>query len=94
MPANKKYLAKSGWTKASKLLASLVGGVVASVSIHLALALWLGAEYIAPISLCSIFMLWGFFMAIVYWIKKPWMAWSVLTLVSLISIGFIYIEKL
>ena len=93
MPANKKYLEKSPWIQTSKLVAAFIGGLVASLSLHLALAFWVGFDYIIPTSLFSIFVLWGFFMITVYWIKSHWISWGVLFLITFISVVGIYIAK-
>lgn len=93
MPANKKHLIKSPWTKASKIIAALAGGMIASIALHLTLAFWLGFAYVIPTSLFSIFILWGFFMIMVYWLKSPWASWGILFLITIISIIGIYIAK-
>lgn len=93
MPANNKHLIQSNFTKFSKVFAALIVAMIASISLHLALALCIGYSYIIPTSLFSIFILWGFLMIMVYWIKSPWKSWGILLLTILISIVVIYLAK-
>lgn len=93
MPANKKYLLQSGWAKTSKIIASILGGLVASVTLHAALACWAWKEFIVTTSIFSIYMLWGFFIIMVYWIKKSWIVWSILLGITLVSVAAIYSAK-
>ncbi|WP_103071818.1 hypothetical protein [Aquimarina sediminis] len=93
MPANKKYLTNSLSTKISKICAALIGGMIASISFHLALALWFNPNYILPTSLFSNFILWTFFMILVYWIKNPWKSWGILLFVIATSTAAIFLAK-
>ncbi|GAA3620472.1 hypothetical protein [Flavivirga jejuensis] len=93
MPANKKYLTKSNWTRASKIIAVTLIAPVASINFHLALAFFIGFAYVVPTSLFSIFILWGFFMVLVYWIKKVWVSWLILLVIILFSVLYIYYAK-
>ncbi|WP_108868775.1 hypothetical protein [Aquimarina aquimarini] len=93
MPANKKYLTTSNWIKFSKISATILGAMLASVTLHLALAIWVGFEYIIPTSLFSVFILWGFFMIMVYWIKSPWKSWGIFLFIISISVAGIYMAK-
>ncbi|MEL6916196.1 MAG: hypothetical protein AAFO99_00560 [Bacteroidota bacterium] len=94
MPANKKYLLNSRLGRTSKLLAALFGSMVASISLHLALALWVGYVYIIPTSIYTIFIVWVAFMLLVYWIKKPWKSWVLLLTIILVSVGGIVLGKM
>ena len=93
MPANKKYLLKTGWAKASKVLAAILGSLAASLTLHIALALWLGFDYVIPTSAFSIFIVWTGFMLLVYRIEKPWKSWTVLFIILLICIIGIVLGK-
>ena len=94
MPANKKYLLQSRLGRTSKILGALLGSMVASISLHLALALWVGFTYVIPTSIFSIFIVWVGFMLLVYWIKKPWKSWVLLLTVILVSAAGIVLGKM
>jgi len=94
MPANKKYLLNSRLGRTSKILAALLGSMLASITLHLALALWIGYTYVIPTSIYSIFIVWVGFMLTVYWIKKPWKSWVLLLTVILISVAGIVVGKM
>ena len=94
MPANKKYLLKTRLGRTSKITAALFGSMIASISLHLALALWLGFTYVIPTSIYTIFIVWVGFMLLVYWIKKPWKSWILLLSVILVSVVGIVLGKM
>lgn len=94
MPANKKYLAKSPWTKFSKVLAAILGSFLVSIGIHHALALWVDMRTVIVTSVFSIFILWIILMLVVYWIKSPWKAWAILLLTLIICSVAIYFGKM
>lgn len=94
MPANKKYLLKTRLGRTSKILAVMLGSLVASITLHLALAPWLGREYVVPTSIFSFLIVWVAFMVLVYWIQKPWKSWLLLLLVILVSGIGIYLGKM
>ncbi|MEM6725423.1 MAG: hypothetical protein AAF598_15385 [Bacteroidota bacterium] len=94
MPANKKYLLKSKWARASKIIAAILGGFLATISLHGALAILIGFDYVLPTSLFSTFIVWSIFMLVVYWVDKPWKSWSVLLSVTLVCSVVIFIWKM
>ncbi|MEM9361358.1 MAG: hypothetical protein AAGA43_01935 [Bacteroidota bacterium] len=94
MPANKKYLLKTKLGRTSKVIAAFLGSMIASISLHLALAFWLGFTYVIPTSIYSIFIVWVGFMLLVYWIKKPWKSWVMLLSVILASVVGIVLGKM
>ncbi|QDO92572.1 hypothetical protein FNB79_00765 [Formosa sediminum] len=92
MPANKKYLMQSGWAQASKIIASVLGSLIASFGFHLALSSYFWQTQIVATSLFSIYMLWAGLVIVVYWVKKPWMAWAILLPIIILSAIAIYIR--
>ncbi|MEM8999547.1 MAG: hypothetical protein AAGB24_04720 [Bacteroidota bacterium] len=80
--------------RTSKVLAAFLGSMLASIGLHMALALWVGFKYVIPTSIFSIFIVWVTFMLMVYWIRKPWKSWGLLLLVILISTAGIIIGKM
>lgn len=93
MPANKKYLLKSGWARASKVLAAILGSLAACLALHMALALWVGFDYVLPTSTFSVFIVWTGLMLLVYRIEKPWKSWAVLLIILLICVTGIVLGK-
>lgn len=82
MPAKAKYLS-SGWTRFSRVMAAIFGAYVASMFIHIALAKSVPDD--TPVLLTSTytaFLGWVGFMIMIYLVKKVWISWLVLVLVS------------
>ena len=94
MPANKKYLTRSGWAKAGKLSAAILGGFLSSTALHLALASVLDTVVVWGTAIFTTFILWGIFMLWVYWIRVAWKAWLVSFAVIAVSAGVIYVSKM
>lgn len=93
MPANKKYLMQSGWAKASKVIAAILGGLLASIALHMVLAIWIDQKIMLTITLFTMFIVWPLMMVMVYWIRKPWVSWAVLMSITLVCSVGIYIGK-
>ena len=94
MPANKKYLTRSNWAKAGKLLAAILGGFLSSTAFHLALASVFDTVIVWGTAIYSTFILWGFFILWVYWIRIAWKAWLVSFAVVAVCAAIIYISKM
>ena len=93
MPANIKYLLKSGWAKASKVIAAILGGLLVTSILHILVALTWDAEF-TTLSLWFTFPnTWVFLMAVVYWIKNPWRVWAMIMSLSLLGGVIIYYLK-
>ncbi|MEM6846121.1 MAG: hypothetical protein AAF632_28175 [Bacteroidota bacterium] len=85
MPANKKYLLKTRGARTSKVLASAIGGLAATIGILSLLGL-MGLGEMVILTIWFVFpSLWVFFIAVVYWIKKPAKAWAILGVVIVVS---------
>lgn len=93
MPANKKHLLKSGWAKASKVIAAILGGLVVSLAFHTVVALIWSADYVVLSIWFSFPLVWVSMIAIVYWIKNAWKAWGLIILLSLSCSTVIYLIK-
>lgn len=88
MPANPKYLTKSGWTRASKITAGILGGFAVSISIHLALASWLDRVNVLITMTFSGFILWAGLMIIAFLVKRAWKIWAIyLALVGICTLA-------
>lgn len=76
MPANPKYLSQSKWQRFAKLSASVVGGFLVAVSLHLAIAVWLpDRKNIFVTYSFSLFLLWTALMFIPYLLDNGWKCW-------------------
>ncbi|MEL6537002.1 MAG: hypothetical protein AAFQ98_16395 [Bacteroidota bacterium] len=91
MPANKKYLNPSGWTKASKFLAGFLGGLITLSFVTMAFSVWGTMDVVLSTALYSSFIIWPLLMLLVYWIKKAWVSWALLGGISLIAAFFFYL---
>ncbi|MEM9142107.1 MAG: hypothetical protein AAGA86_03915 [Bacteroidota bacterium] len=86
MPANPKYLS-SGWKRFSKVMAAVLGGYAASTTIFVAVAVHSSKPENALFSTTyGSFLLWGIFMVMVYWVNKAWISWSVILLITVLSV--------
>lgn len=94
MPANKKYLTKSPWTRFSKVLAAILGGFLVSIGVHHALALWVDMGIMVVTSVFSIFILWAVLMLVVYWIESPLKVWAIFLITLVICSVAIYFGKM
>lgn len=93
MPANKKHLIKSPWEKTSKIIVSILGGLAASVALHLGIGSWVFKDFIVMVSLFTIYALWAFFIIMVYWIRKSWVSWAILSSITILSVIAVYLSK-
>ena len=91
MPANKKYLIKSGWTRTSKFLAAFLGSLIALTSVVMALASWLDPYVVLWTASYWIFIVWIGLMLLVYWTRKAWVSWLILVGIALVSALFLYL---
>lgn len=94
MPANKKYLTTSNWAKAGKLSAAIFGGFLAVIAMELALASVFDTALIMGISIVTTFILWGFFILYVYWVRVAWKAWLTTFGIILLSAMIIFLTKI
>ena len=93
MPANKKHLIRSPWTRASKIIAAILGGLVVSLALHTVVALTWNADYVVLSIWFSFPLVWVAMIGIVYWIKNVWKAWGLILLLSLGGSSVIYFIK-
>jgi len=93
MPANKKYLIKSGWAKASKVIAAILGGFVASMGLHLALTFWVDRPTVLITSTYSVFVVWILLMLWVYAAKTATRSWLILGSILALSAILVVLGK-
>ena len=92
MPANKKYLLKSPWARASKVIAAILGALMATVVIHIAAGLLWDRDLVLLSFWFTVPILWCFLIATVYWIKSPWKVWVLLLTIALTCCAIIYFK--
>lgn len=93
MPANKKYLIKSGWIITSKLLAAFLASYIAMSALFMALLVWLDSEVVFWTGSYLSFILWIAMMLLVYQIKKAWVSWLIFAGITLASVFVLYLGK-
>ncbi|MEM1119787.1 MAG: hypothetical protein AAGJ18_05025, partial [Bacteroidota bacterium] len=57
------------------------------------LAFYANTEVVVSTALFSTFIVWTLLMLMVYWIKKPWVSWAILTSITLVLGVGIYLAK-
>ncbi|MES2810623.1 MAG: hypothetical protein V4619_18450 [Bacteroidota bacterium] len=87
MPANKKYLTKSGWTKLSKILVGVIGGYLVSLSFHAALTRFFPLENVMITSFVTAYVLWATLLLFAFLIKKAWQTWALYTVLVVVFSG-------
>ncbi|MHC8950142.1 hypothetical protein [Sphingobacterium hungaricum] len=87
MPANKKYLTKSGWIRLLRILAGTIGGYAVMFSAHLLLAKIFPQKNVIITSFITGYILWAFLLLWAFICPNVWKVWLVyiaLTLLFLI----------
>ncbi|MEM6361439.1 MAG: hypothetical protein AAF149_16140 [Bacteroidota bacterium] len=93
MPANKKYLLETKRARISKIIAAIVGGLVATHAVLMLVAL-LGWQDFVVLTIWFVWpSLWVFFICVVYWVKKPVKVWGLLGTIILVCSVAIYLLK-
>jgi len=84
MPANKKYLTKSGWLRLSKIGAGVLGGYAVMMSAHLLLARIFPPSKVIITSFITGYILWAFLLLWAFIAPHVWKVWLVYLLLTLI----------
>lgn len=93
MPANPKYLS-SRTTRWAKVSAAILGGYLATTSIHMAAGVLI--EDKQPLVLTSIWsswLMWVAFMVGAFMFKKGWHAWGMYLGIILVASTIIFLNK-
>ena len=90
MPANAKYLNPKIGNRIATISAAILGGLIVSISVHLALAVWLDRVAVIITSTFTAFILWVLLMMIAFMGKSGLKIWGIYLLVSIIFIGLTY----
>lgn len=94
MPANKKYLTKSPVQRFAKISAGMVGGYLVTVSLHLALALWIDHVNVLMTLRFGGFMLWVALLIVAFVAKNGWKIWGIYLGITLLFSGVFYLGKI
>lgn len=93
MPANKKYLSTSPWTKLSRFVAGVVGGFFVTISFFGLLSHLVDARgAIISLSLFG-FLMWAGLILTAYLIKKPLVVWLIYFLCASLFVTIIFLLK-
>ena len=91
MPANKKYLTQSPWTKFSKILIGTLGGYLVTISFHAALTRIFPLEYVMVTSFITGYLLWATLLLFAFIIKQAWKTWTIYTALIVVFSGIYFI---
>lgn len=84
MPANKKYLSKSGWLRLSKILAGTLGGYAVMLSFHVFLTSFLPKEEVIITSFLTGYLLWAILLLLAFIARKVWWVWLAYTILTIL----------
>lgn len=91
MPANPKYLTKSGWQRFAKISAGILGGYLVSTTLHLLLAsLFSRVEVLITITYTG-FILWVVLMILAFLAKNGWKVWALYLTISVVCVTILYL---
>lgn len=90
MPANPKYLNPNIGSRIAKISAAILGGLLVTVSLHMALAAWLDRALVIITSTYSAFILWVLLMMIAFMAKNGLKIWGIYLLVSVLCFALMY----
>ena len=82
MPANNKYLNPRPGHRTATITAAIVGGLLVTISVHLALAVWFDKVTVIITSTFSAFILWAILMMITFMAKNGLKIWGIYLLAS------------
>lgn len=94
MPANKKHLTKSPVQRFAKISAGMIGGYLVTVSLHLALALWINHVNVLMTLRFGGFILWVALLILAFLAKNGWKTWGVYLGITLLFSGAFYLGKM
>lgn len=94
MPANKKYLTKSGWQRFAKITAGFFGGYMVTVTLFMALAFWTDHKAILLTLRFGGFMLWVGLLIVAFLAKNAWKIWGIYLFLTCLFAAIIYFGKI
>lgn len=94
MPANKKYLTKSPIQRFAKISAGMIGGYFVTVSLHLALALWINHVDVLMTLRFGGFVLWVGLLIVAFLAKNGWKTWGIYLGITLVFSFAFYLGKI
>lgn len=94
MPANPKYLIKSPWAKAVKLVTAIVATYYTSLFFHLCLAIFTDATIVLNTMYYSHYFLWVTLSITVYLFKSAWKALLFYSVLAFAFYGIMLLGKM
>jgi len=94
MPANPKYLIKSNWAKAMKLLAATMATYYTSLFFHFCLVIFTDAKIVLHSMYFSHYLLWGTLAITVYLFRSAWKALVFYSVLALVFYGIMVVGKI
>lgn len=95
MPANPKYLNTNKWQRFAKISAGILGGLLVSETLHLAITQWWFGDFRMVIYtwLYSIFLVWMTFLFIPFFFNNGWKCWGIYLLLITCFVGAFLLGK-
>ncbi|KJD32098.1 hypothetical protein PK35_11715 [Tamlana nanhaiensis] len=90
MPANKKHLS-TPWQRFAKITAGFIGGFLVTVTLHMALAIWINPENVIITSSFTGFMLWITLMIWAFVAENGWKIWGIFIALSVLFYALVYL---
>lgn len=94
MPANKKYLTNSVSQRFAKISAGFIGGYTITVTLHMALALWIDHVNVLMTLRYAGFLLWAVLFLLAFLARNGWKIWGIYLLAALFFSALIYVGKI
>lgn len=94
MPANKKHLTKPLHQRIAKISAAILGGYLVTISLHLALAVWLSKATVLITATFTGFILWAILMVVAFLGRNGWKTWGIYLLITVFFMGVVYVGKM
>lgn len=93
MPAKEKYLSSS-WQRFLKITAGILGGYIASASIHLFVAVLLRQrEIVLVTSTFTLFIVWAILMVLSFFAQNGWKVWGIYLAITIVLTSLAYFFK-
>ncbi|MFD2598241.1 hypothetical protein ACFSQ3_04690 [Sphingobacterium corticis] len=77
MPANKKYLTKSGWLRLNKIIIGSLGGYAVMFSFHLLMTVFFPKENVVATAFFTGYVAWALLLLWAFVAKSVWRVWIV-----------------
>ena len=93
MPANKKHLTQSLHQRVAKISVAILGSYLVTISLHLALVLWLDKAIVMITAAFGGFIIWASLMVVAFLGSNGWKTWGIYLLLTALFMGVVYVGK-